>query len=273
MSLSFDTTIAPDLAQVRDWLARLRLQKGLAQTRDALRMLQQRHPDNAGVQELVQWHDPRWWQPLSFGNIRLERRAPEHFDFVWQLVLDREFSSKLKHIPEALTPKDLLQALTQDQNALIPDTRSIQWVVYKEGQPIGLSMFVNINFRNRSAEQIMGVMPPHDHSFLVGDAYCASLLFAFNCLGLNKVQGLIYEHNRAVAEQQERLGFQREGLLRQAVWNESAQGYDDLLQIALLRENFERNRVLQRHIRRQLHAPVLDQRLDWPRQPMAPTLE
>lgn len=268
MSEAFETTVAPDLPQVRDWLARLRLQKGLDAAREAVFMLRRRHPDHAGVQELAQWHDRQWWQSLTFGGIRLERRCPDHFDFVWSVVLDRDFSSKLKHIPDALTPRDLLQALTQDQIALLPDSRSIQWVVFKGDQPIGLSMFVNINFRNRSAEQIMGLLPGHDHSFLVGDAYCASLLFAFNCLGLNKVQGLIYDRNREVAEQQERLGFQREGLLRQAVWNEERQRYEDLLQISLLREDFERNRVLQRHIKRQPHAQFLTQPQEWPRFPM-----
>jgi RimJ/RimL family protein N-acetyltransferase len=271
MSVAIETTVPPDLPQVRDWLARLRLQKGLSHARDALRMLYQRYPDHAAVRELADWHDPQWWQALEFGSVRMERRSPEHFDFVWSLVLDRDFSSKLKHIPEDLTPRDLLQALTQDQISLLPDSRSIQWVIFKGAQPVGLSMFVNINFRNRSAEQIMGVLSPHDHSFLVGDAYCASLLFAFNSLGLNKVQGLIYARNRTVAEQQERLGFRREGLLRQAVWNEEQQCYEDLIQIALLREDFQSNRVLQRHIRRQPHLALLDQRRDWPRFPMAPT--
>lgn len=269
MTLAVETSVPPDLPQVRDWLSRMRLQKGLGQARQALRSLYDQHPGHAGVSELLDWHDPLWWQPLEFGGIRLERRSPEHFDFVWRVVLDRAFASKLKHLPDALTPRDLLQALTQDQIALLPDSRSIQWVVFRGDEPVGLSMFVNINFRNRSAEQIMGLLPSHDHSFLVGDAYCASLLFAYNCLGLNKVQGLIYDRNREVAEQQERLGFQREGLLRQSVWNEESQSYEDLLQIALLREDFERNRVLQRHIRRQAHSPVLDQRREWPRYPLA----
>lgn len=268
MNPAFQTTVPPDMPQVREWLARLRLQKGLVQARDALRMMQQYHPNHAGIQELVDWHHPQWWQPIHFGNIRLERRCPDHFDFVWQVVLDRAFSNKLKNIPKDLTPRDLLQALTQDHIALLPDSRSIQWVVFRGDQPIGLSMFVNINFRNRTAEQIMGIMAPHDHSFLVGDAYCSSLLFAFNCLGLNKVQGLIYDHNRDVAEQQERLGFQREGLLHQAVWNEESQRYDDLLQIALLKKDFESNRVLQRHIRRQNYDEILTMRRDWPRNPM-----
>lgn len=271
--VALDTRIAPEMGSVRDWLGRLRLQKGPDAARLALRSMLQRYPTHTGLQELLDWHDARWWQPLNFGGVRLERRGPEHFDFVWQVVLDRAFSSKLKHVPEALTPRDLLQVLTQDQIALLPDSRAIQWVVFKGSEPVGLAMFVNINFRNRSAEQIMGLLPGHDHSFLVGDAYCASLLFAYHAMGLNKVQGLIYGRNREVAEQQERLGFRREGLLRQAVWSELDQSYEDLLQIALLRDEFEANRVLQRHIRRQPHDPWLDQRQEWPRYPLTQSPE
>lgn len=269
MSEAFETTVAPDMPQVRDWLARLRLQKGLDAARQALHMLRQRHPGHAGVQELVDWHDAQWWQPLSFGGIRLERRAPEHFEFVWSVVLNREFSAKLKHIPEALTARDLLHILTQDHTALLPDSRSIQWVVFKGDQPIGLAMFVNINFRNRTAEHIMGLLPGHDISVLVGDAYCATLMFAFNCLGMNKALGLVYRSNHEVAEQQERLGFVREGLLSQAVWNETAQGYEDLLQIALLREDFASNRVLQGIRRRRPHHAFFEQQREWPRQPFS----
>jgi hypothetical protein len=42
-----------------------------------------------------------------------------------------------------------------------------------------------------------------------------------------------------------------------------------LVQIALLREDFARNRVLQRHISRQPHQALLDQARDWPRFPLS----
>ena len=78
-----------------------------------------------------------------------------------------------------------------------------------------------------------------------------------------------YNSNREVAEQQERLGFEREGLLRQAVWNEAQQGYEDLLQIALLREAFEHNRVLQGIRRRRLHDAQFERQQEWPRYPLS----
>lgn len=268
MTAAMQTAIPPDMPQVRDWLVRLRLQQGLDAARQALRLLCQRFPAHAELAELAQWHGEDWWRTREFGQIRLERRGPEHFDFVWSVVLDRDFSARLKHIPSELTPRDLLQILTEDQMALLPDSRAVQWVVFHGEQPIGLSMFVNINFRNRSAEQIMGILPGHDHSLLVADAYFASLCFAYNTLGLNRVQGLIYRSNEAVALLQERMGFEREGVLRSAVWDEEAQTYDDLVQIALLRPAFDSNRFVQRYISRHPRDPFLMQRRDWPRQPL-----
>lgn len=268
MTPDFQTAAPPDLPQVMAWVDRLRSQQGLEVARQASLTLAQRHPDQPLLAELVQWHQPDWWRPLTAGSVRLERRGPEHFDFVWSLVMDTEFSHKLKHIPAEMTPRDLLEVLTQDQMALLPQSRSIQWVVFHDDTPIGLSMFVNINFRNRSAEQIMGILPGHDHSFWVGDAYSASLSFAFNSLGLNKVQGLIYRRNEAVAQLQERLGFVREGVLRSAVWSDETQDYEDLLQIALLQSEFDHNRVLQRLVRRQPKNPFLQTRRHWPRHPL-----
>jgi len=254
----YQTMSPPELPQVGSWLERLRVHHGLEEARRALLALVKRYPEEAGLQELLAWHDPMWWSPIEFGGLRLERRGPQHFDFVWSVMLDRGFSANLKQIPPDLTPRDLLHVLTQDQSGLIPQHRAIHWVVFLGDQPIGLSMFVNIHFKNRTAEQIMGLLPGFDNSFNVGDAYCASLLFAFNCLGLNKVQGLIYASNESIALQQERLGFRREGILRQAIWDIESEQYRDLVQIALLREEFVTNRVLQRHIRRQAHDAVLD---------------
>lgn len=271
MTLEFQSSVPPDLPQVIAWLDRLRLQQGLAAARQASQALSQRHPDQPLLAELVQWHQADWWRPLSSGAIRLERRRPDHFNFVWSLVLDTEFSNKLKHVPPQMTPRDLLEGLTQDHIALVPQSRSIQWVVFHGDTPIGLSMFVNINFRNRTAEQIMGILPAYDHSFWVGDAYSASLSFAFNTLGLNKVQGLIYRRNQAVAVLQERLGFVREGVLRSAVWNEQTGDYEDLIQIALLQTEFDQNRVLQRLIKRQPPDHFLQTRRSWPRQPLKTT--
>jgi RimJ/RimL family protein N-acetyltransferase len=265
-------SVTPDLHAVSAWVSRLRQSEGAEAAHLALQALCQRYPANTSLAELGYWNDRLWWQPFRFGGIRLERRGPQHFDFVWSIVQNRAFARRLKQVPVELTAGELMDTLNQDALSLIPEGRTIQWVVFRDDVPIGLSMFVNINFKNRSAEQIMGILPGFDVSFLVGDAYCASLLFAFNCLGLNKVQGLIYASNESIALQQERLGFRREGLLRQAIWDAEFERYRDLVQIALLREEFVTNRVLQRHIRRQAHDAVLDIERSVSRAQLSPAL-
>lgn len=266
MILDIQTQVAPDVMQVAGWAARLREQQGPGAAREMLQHMVHKFPGNDKLVELLTWHRREWWDDLHFGGIRLVRRTPEHFEFVWSIVLDEAFSQKLKNIPRGLTPKDVLKILTQDATSVIPETRSIQWVIYKGDTPIGLSMFVNINFRNRSAEQILGILPQYDHTFDVSSAYCASLSWAFNSLGLHKVYGLIYGDNAAAASLQERLGFRREGQFKQEVWNEVTERYDDLVQIGLLQDEFDHTPRLQRLVQRGPRSAWLDERRSWPRE-------
>lgn len=269
MTIIVETQLPPEFDHVVDWLERTAQQQGVRQAQELAVQLARRYPDQPLLMELVDWLDPLWWAPIEFGAVRMERRSAQHFEFIWSLALDTDFSKRLKQVPRDLTPKDLLHALSRDYAALIPRRRSIQWVLFHGSEPIGVSMFMGINFENRSAEQIMGVLPEFDRSFLVGDAYCASLLFAYNALGLNRVYGNIYAYNEQTATLQQRLGFRREGCAKQAVWDEDLDAYVDLMQIALLREEFERSRVLQRFISRQQRPEWLMRRRDWPRRPLA----
>jgi RimJ/RimL family protein N-acetyltransferase len=261
----FNSQVPPQADAIQEWLSRLRAQQGLAKAQETLVHLTRKFPDHTGLQALRDWHDPVWWKPIEFGAIRMERRGPEHFEFLWSLVLQKDFAHQLKHLPPGLTPRDLMLVLSNESMAIIPESRSITWVIFKGDLPIGISMFVNINFKNRTAEQIMGIMPGYDTSFLVADAYFSSLLFAYNCLGLNKVQGLIYDSNESAATLQQRFGFQREGRWRQAVWNEELQRYQDLIQISLLHEEFAVNRFIQRYIGREERSAFLMCRHEWPR--------
>lgn len=265
MTPDFNSQVPPQIDAVQDWLARLRAQQGLLQAQSTIMNLTRKFPGNTALQSLCDWHDPAWWRPIEFGAIRMERRGPDHFEFLWSLVLQKKFAHQLKHLPPGLTPRDLLQILTNESTAIIPESRSITWVIFKDQQPIGISMFVNINFKNRTAEQIMGILPGYDTSFLVADAYFSSLSFAYNTLGLNKVQGLIYDTNESAATLQQRFGFQREGVLRQSVWSEEEQRYLDLIQISLLYDEFIVNRFIQRYIGRETRDDFLMQRKMWPR--------
>ena len=108
MITSYEIDPPPEIAEVADWLERVRRNEGLAAAQEAVFRLARRYPDAQELQALAMWHRPQWWEPQEFGAIRLVRRPPEHFDFVWSAMLDREFSQRLKHVPADLTPRDLL---------------------------------------------------------------------------------------------------------------------------------------------------------------------
>lgn len=269
MTIIVETQVPPELSEVVGWLERMSQKDGVHAAYEAAFSLHRRYPDHALLHELMQWYRPQWWEPIEFGSVRLERRCADHFEFMWSLVLDEDFSRRLKNIPEDMNPKDLLHLLNRDHVGIVPKRRAVQWVVFKDDVPIGVSMFVGIDFQHRSAEQILGILPGFDQSFAVGDAYCASLLFAYNTLGLHRVTGNIYDTNQAVATIQERFGFRREGVLKDAVWDERSQRYVDVTQIAMLCAEFERSRVLQRFIGREDRSPWLMNRQYWPRVPLA----
>jgi len=113
----------------------------------------------------------------------------------------------------------------------------------------------------------MGILPGHDRSMAVADACCASLMFAFNCLGMNKVQSRVLTSNPHAAQLQNRLGFTEEARLRQELWAESGERYQDLTLFSMLREEFLIHRTIQRHVRRR-HDARLDVYREWPRQPL-----
>lgn len=267
MTLSVTTRAKPEPRELIGWLQHTRSQKGMRAAREALTSLLRRYPDHSAIAELADWHDESWWQPLAFGGISLERQTPEHFEFVWTLALDREFSSRFDQLPESMTPKDLLEKLTADEQRLIPEAKSIHWIVFQEGAPIGLAMLVNINFRHRIAELAMGILPSHGRTLAVADACCASLMFAFNCLGMNKVQGRIPTSDPRVAQLLKRVGFLEEGCFTQEVWLPSEGRYQDRVQLSMLRDEFALNRIIQRHARRR-HDTRLDHHRAWPREPL-----
>lgn len=267
MTTNVTTRATPEPRELVAWLQHTRSQKGLRAAREALLPLHRRHPDNPAISELFDWHDACWWQPLRFGCISLERQAAEHFEFVWTLALDTDFSSKLVQFPGFPTPKELLEELTTNEQSLVPEINAIHWVVFKDGTPIGLAAIVNINFLHRVATLSIGVLPGHDRSMAVADAFCASLVFAFNCLGMNKMQSRVSTSNDHATQLQKRLGFTEEACLKQEVWAESDNRYQDLIALSMLRDEFATNKVLQRQVRRR-HDPMLDQTRAWPRHPL-----
>ena len=95
---------------------------------------------------------------------------------------------------------------------LADERRDINWVVEREGEPIGVSSIYHIDFVNRKAEvgRIASLDPKMFHLNWVVSAHVSDV-----CIGLNKLYIETLETNTIIARGVERLGMVREGLLRQ----------------------------------------------------------
>ena len=77
---------------------------------------------------------------------------------------------------------------------------------------------------------------PHHRQGIMGEALRAVLGFGFGALELNRITATVHTENAASIASLERLGFRREGLLRQAQFVNG--GFDDLFAYALLRQQW-----------------------------------
>ena len=95
--------------------------------------------------------------------------------------------------------------------ALAEERREINWVVERDGQPVGVSAIYHIDFVNRKAEvgRIAATDPKMFHLNWVVSAHVSDV-----CIGLNKLYIETLESNSIIARGVERLGMVREGLLR-----------------------------------------------------------
>jgi diamine N-acetyltransferase len=109
-------------------------------------------------------------------------------------------------------------------------------VLRSEGKPIGLCGLHKIDSRNRHAE--FGIAIGDKSHWGQGHGSEATKLlidYAFDTLNLNRVHLQVYEDNPRALRCYEKLGFVREGRLRQEDFRRGK--YRDLIIMALLRED------------------------------------
>ena len=85
----------------------------------------------------------------------------------------------------------------------------------EEGPPIGQCMLFAIDRASRRAEIGFGLGRGHWGQGYIGEAGRALIAHGFDRLGLRRIEAEIDPDNSASAQALERLGFTREGLLRQ----------------------------------------------------------
>lgn len=131
-------------------------------------------------------------------------------------------------------------------------TGSLTLIGYRyDGVPIGLFMFNNINWKNRSAELNAAIGSiEHRSAIYGGELYLLGLLVAFQELNLEKIYGYVYESNESSFRLSSFAG-KKEGVLRKHFYRKG--DYIDVTVFSLLRQEFEdfiekgRKSILRRH--------------------------
>lgn len=131
-------------------------------------------------------------------------------------------------------PKDIFSAAFEAPRS---DQPVYPFVIDNQSEIVGTTDLHNVDIANRRAE--LGIVIFNTAGSLVaGRALCSLLRFAFADLGLNRVGVRILQSNQNCLRQALGMGFQLEGIERQACF--TGEGYEDIVILSLLRAEFER---------------------------------
>lgn len=111
-------------------------------------------------------------------------------------------------------------------------------IVDKESQaPIGVTSLIQIDNKNRNAECILDIGEKEFWGKGYGTEALRMLLdYAFLELNLHRVSLCVFSFNTKAVKLYEKLGFQREGVLRQALFR--AGEWHDILQMGMLQAEY-----------------------------------
>ncbi|MEP0545352.1 MAG: GNAT family N-acetyltransferase [Rhodothermales bacterium] len=174
---------------------------------------------------------------LDAERVRLRHPRPTDADAVFAIFGDERAMRYWSH--EAFeTPTQAVEYLRSIDEGFAERTL-YQWAITEPGadELIGTVTLTGYSERNRRMELGYMLSPSKWGRGLAGEAVRAVLRFGFERIGLHRVEAELDPRNAASARLLERLGFQREGLLRERWWV-----YDEWCDSALyglLRADFE----------------------------------
>lgn len=182
--------------------------------------------------------------PLQGKRLRLERRAPQHADFIWKCRQDRRFWELYRMTDDPNeTVKQIHDKLVEENKLLPHQLRWLEWVIFRinENKPIGLAAVADYQPQHQRGEFLIGILEPQEQKAGIGlETSLLVMEFAFNYLKLHKFMSFVYGYNQASQHNTLQLGFIQEGLFREHMFIPE-KGYIDLYQNGLLESDFRNN--------------------------------
>ena len=176
------------------------------------------------------------WPVLQTDRLELRSLMSNDLNFIFQHFSDPE-------INRYLLDEEPVQTMEQAQEIIdfyVPPRNSYnRWVITLKPNmtPIGTCGFHKWDQRNHHAEIGYDLGTAHWGKGYMTEALQAALLYGFGKMELNRIEAIVYPENTASLRLLERLGFQKEGLLRQSFRH--GEIYFDHFLLSLLKEGWQ----------------------------------
>ncbi|MEY3807228.1 MAG: hypothetical protein RI893_204 [Pseudomonadota bacterium] len=208
------------------------------------------HATKPVIQQTLWLLSSHFQLPLSGKNVTLERRGRADAFFVKTCWSDSEFMLKFHRFAKKIgSDQELIALLDAEENANLLTSSALHWTINDtKGNKLGFISLVDFSLPFRRAELIIGLIDPKP-----GFALEASLLiidFAFRLLKLNKLCSVIYQDNQIAIAATAHLGFVKEGVLREHIFDQDSKSFVDLHLSSLLANEYFNNAKLSKFSKR-----------------------
>ena len=156
--------------------------------------------------------------PLETERLCLRPLTGNDLEFIYRHFSDPDINRYLLD-DEPVTTREQAQAII-DFYLSPPDKPYNRWVITckPDAHPIGTCGYHKWQKRHHLAEIGYDLGKVSWRQGYMTEALRAALQFGFETMDLNRVEALVYPENEASIRLLERLGFQKEGLLRQSIY-------------------------------------------------------
>ncbi len=160
-------------------------------------------------------------QKLVGEGVELRRHDRDNYPLYARWYGDEEIWRLTSWAAEPLRQKEVERLFEDRKGSAVNDS----FAIHREGEeePLGVISLVNISEANASAELSIIVGEERDRNKGLGtEAIRVILRYAFEDLGLERVGLSVFEFNELAIQAYEKLGFQREGRMEQAIRRDGA---------------------------------------------------
>ena len=191
---------------------------------------------NVTIRRLMDWQT---FPIINTPRLTLRRITSDDVDAMFEVFSDAEVMRYWSTPP--LADRAGAVELVNEIHESFARQVMLKWGVARraDNHLIGTTTLYNIDFSNRRAEVGYALGRAHWGQGYMQEALQALLIYCFETLNLRRLEADVDPRNRASIQTLERLGFQREGFLRER-WEVGGE-IQDALFYGLLRPDWKRN--------------------------------